>query len=36
MKPMGKSNEEMWALIEDSDSDQQSEINDLESEKSEK
>ena len=33
MKPKGKSNCAMWALIEDSDTDQQSEINDLESEK---
>ena len=35
MKPKGKSNRAMWALIEDFDSDQQSEINDLESEKTE-
>ena len=33
MKPKGKSNRAMWALIEDFDSDQKSEINDLESEK---
>ena len=35
MKPKGKSNRAMWALIEDFDSDQQSKINDLESKKSE-
>ena len=33
MKPKGKSNCAMWAVIEDSDPDQQYEINDLESEK---
>ena len=35
MKPKGKSNRAMWALIEDFDLDQQSKINDLELEKSE-
>ena len=32
IKPKGRSNRAMWALIEDSDSNQQFEINDLESE----